>query len=168
MSQESLLLLLTLFIGLVAAGQLMQAIALLLLQQRARALQEQVAEFAPRARALLDNAQQTLEKSRTQIAEITTKANDVLDATRAQLGRVDGLVSDIAGRVKSQMERAELVLDDTLGRVHETVTVLHNGVMRPLREINGVSAGIRAAIGYMLKGGRPSVAQATQDEEMFI
>jgi len=67
------------------------------------------------------------------------------------------------------MDRAELVLDDTFGRVQSTVATVHGGVMRPLREISGVSAGIRAALNHLAKGAaRPAPAQATQDEEMFI
>jgi hypothetical protein len=66
------------------------------------------------------------------------------------------------------MDRAEIVLDDTLNRTQETVATFHNGIMRPLRQITGVAAGIRGALDYFLKGGRPNVSQATQDEEMFI
>jgi hypothetical protein len=61
-----------------------------------------------------------------------------------------------------------MVLDDSIGRVHETVTVLHDGILRPLREVNGIVAGLRAGIGYLLGNRRPSVAQATHDDEMFI
>lgn len=168
MDQNTLITILTVFVGLVAISQVVQMAALLMLQRRAKALQEQLAAFTPRAEQLLKTAQETLEQSRHQITEVTTKANIVLDSTRTQIQRVETLLNDVTGRAKSQLDRAELVLDDTLGRVQETVTLLHNGVMRPLREINGVSAGIRAAVGHMLKGGRPSVAQATQDEEMFI
>lgn len=168
MGQDTLVSILTVFVGMVAVSQLLQAIALFMLQRRAKALQEQLTAFMPRAESILKSAQQTLEQSRLQMAEVSSKANDILDTTKLQIGKVEGLLTDVTARAKVQMDRAELVLDDTLGRVQETVTLLHSGVMRPLREINGVSAGIRAAIGHVLKGGRPSVAQATHDEEMFI
>ena len=42
-------------------------------------------------------------------------------------------------------------------------------VMRPVLEVNGVAAGISAAVSTLFKGSRkPSVESATQDEEMFI
>ena len=81
---------------------------------------------------------------------------------------VEEVVSDATSRAKVQMDRVELVLDDTLSRAHETVALLHSGIMRPLREINGVTAGLRAALQFLSRGNRPSVAQATSDEEMFI
>ena len=59
-------------------------------------------------------------------------------------------------------------VDDTMTRAHQTIGAVHSGLMRPAREIHGVAAGIRAALAHLVSGGRPSVAQATQDEEMFI
>jgi hypothetical protein len=55
-----------------------------------------------------------------------------------------------------------------MSRAQETVTTVHKGIMIPLREIQGISAGVRTAIFYLMRGGRPSPAQATADEEMFI
>jgi hypothetical protein len=46
--------------------------------------------------------------------------------------------------------------------------VLHDGIMKPLREVNGIAAGVRAALGAMARGNRPTVDRATSDEEMFI
>ncbi len=169
MNQDSVIVILTIFVGLVAISQIGQMIALFALQKRATALQQRIDAFTPKAESLLSSAQQTLEHSRKQIHDVTSKANDILDSTRTQLTRVDGLMADFSTRARTQMDRAELVLDDTLGRVQDTVSTVHGGVMRPLREISGVSAGIKAALTHLAKGGsRPTPAQATQDEEMFI
>ncbi|MCC6369301.1 MAG: hypothetical protein IT165_37740 [Bryobacterales bacterium] len=168
MNQDSVVILLTIFVGLVAVSQVAQMIALVMLQKRAKALQQQISEFAPKAESLMASAKEALEHSKKQITEVTSKANDILDITRAQLGMVDSLMTDVTARAKVQFDRIELVLDDSLTRVNETVALLHNGVMKPLKEINGISAGVRAAIAHLLRGRRPSVAQATQDEEMFI
>lgn len=168
MSQDAVLFLLMIFIGLVAVSQAFQAIALMKMRRSAETLQQQVSAFLPRAQAVLEDAEKTLEQSRKQLTEVTQKANSVLDATRTQLATVETLLTDFSARAKVQLDRAEMVLDDTMGRVHETVATVHNGVMKPLREISGISAGIRAALGQLIKGGRPSVAQATSDEEMFI
>jgi hypothetical protein len=87
---------------------------------------------------------------------------------KRQMVVVEDVVGDAVGRAKVQMDRAELVLDDTLSRAHETVATLHNGVMRPLREINGLAAGLRAAFAALAQGSRPTPDRATSDEEMFI
>ena len=42
-------------------------------------------------------------------------------------------------------------------------------VMRPVLEVNGLAAGISAAVSTLMKGSRKSsVDTAVQDEEMFI
>jgi hypothetical protein len=45
---------------------------------------------------------------------------------------------------------------------------VHNGVLRPVREIQALSAGFRGVVQALLRGGRPSVADVTHDDEMFI
>jgi hypothetical protein len=61
-----------------------------------------------------------------------------------------------------------MVLDETMSRAQETVNVVQSGIMMPLREIQGVAAGVRTAIYYLIRGGRPNPTEATADEEMFI
>ncbi len=39
-----------------------------------------------------------------------------------------------------------MVLDDTMTRVQETVSYVQSGVLRPVREVYGVLAGIRTAL----------------------
>jgi len=65
------------------------------------------------------------------------------------------------------MDRAEMVLDDTMNRAQETVALVHSGIMKPLREIQGVQAGVRAALNFLVRG-RHNGPVATADEEMFI
>ena len=85
-----------------------------------------------------------------------------------QLIRVDDLVADASARAKMQLDRAETVLENTLTRVNDTVNSVHGTILRPIREITGVAAGVKAAVGHLLKGAPANVAQVTTDEEMFI
>jgi hypothetical protein len=151
-----------------AIAIVLQALLLFLIYRQTRSLGAQINTLAPKVESVLESAQQTLDQSRKQIAEVAAKANEVLDTTKVQLVRVNGVLEEATTRAKVQLDRVELVLDDTINRVHKTVTTLHDGVLRPLRELAGVAAGIRAAVSHLFRGGRPSVAQATQDDEMFI
>jgi len=96
------------------------------------------------------------------------QANDIMDSARNQIAMVEEVVNEATARAKVQMERIELVLDDTINRAHETVATVHNGIMRPLQELNGIAVGVKAALAFLARNNRPSVAQATSDEEMFI
>src|SRR6185369_6027231 len=106
------------------------------------------------------------EESRRQITEISTKTTDILDVARRQMARLDELLEDATTRARVQFDRAEMVLDDTMGRVQDTVAMVHNGVLKPLKEVQGVASGLRAAFFFLLRGRRPNPSSATVDEEM--
>jgi ElaB/YqjD/DUF883 family membrane-anchored ribosome-binding protein len=168
MDQTALLYVMTAFVIISAVALSIQAGMLVAVSKKTKELHDKITPLVPKVESLVATTQATVELSRKQIAEITSKANEVLDSTKNQLAMVEEVVSDAASRAKVQMDRVELVLDDTLSRAHETVALLHSGIMRPLREINGVTAGLRAALQFLSRGNRASVAQATSDEEMFI
>src|SRR5271165_572359 len=168
MSETALLYVMAAFVVISAIALCIQAGMLAGIYKSTKALQQAINPLLPKVESLVEKTNSTVEQSGRQITEITTRANDILDSTMRQLAIVEDVVGDAAERAKVQMERVELVLDDTLSRAHETVAVLHDGVMRPLREINGLAAGIRAALASMARGNRPTPDHATSDEEMFI
>ena len=168
MDQNILLYVMTAFVIIAAIALCIQAGMLAGIAKTARSLQSEIRPLIPKVESLVDTAKTTVEQSRKQITEITTKTNEILESTKSQLATIEEVVYDASTRAKVQMERVEMVLDDTLSRAHQTVATVHEGIMRPLKEINGVAVGIRTALNYLARGNRPSPDQATSDEEMFI
>jgi ABC-type transporter Mla subunit MlaD len=168
MSETALLYVMTAFVIISAIALCIQAGMLAAIYKTTKSLQDAINPLLPKVENLVVKATATVEQSSRQITEITSRTNDILDSTKRQLAIVEEVVGDAAERAKVQMERVELVLDDTLSRAHETVAVVHDGIMRPLREVNGIAVGIRAALGALARGNRPTVDRATSDEEMFI
>ncbi len=182
MSQDLLVAILAFFVALCFVAMCIQAGLLYAMYKVAKSAQANVLPVMPQVKSVLARADTILDQSRQNIvditaraneisakaSEITQKGNEIMDLAKSQMVKLDGLVTDAATRTRAQLERAELVVDDTVTRVHESVAAVHNGLLRPIREINGVAAGVKTAVSVFLRGGRPSVAQATQDDEMFI
>jgi len=168
MDQTTLLDVMTAFVVISAIALCIQAGMLFGMYRTTRALQQSIQPLVPKVESLVDSAKTTIEESRVQIAEITERTNDILDSTKRQLAMVEEVVTDATSRAKVQLERVEMVLDDTVSRAHETIATVHGGIMRPLREINGIAAGLRSALAFLARGNRPSVDRVTTDEEMFI
>jgi len=158
----------TAFVALAAVALIAQAAAMIAMYRGLKATQERLTELLPKVEKLVESSQATVEQARTQILEISKRTTEILDTARVQLNRVDAVMADAALRARVQLERAETIIDDTLSRAQQTVGMVHGGIMRPLREIQGITAGVRTALAFMTKGNRRSVAQVTQDEEMFI
>jgi hypothetical protein len=174
MDQQTLLTVMTVFVCVAAAALLIQAGLMFGIYKAARAMQENVQRVMPKVEsmlpkidALLESSRITIEDSRRQIQDITTKTSDILETTRKQVKRIDEILEDAGSRLRVQFDRAELVLDDAMGRAQQTVAMVHSDIIRPIRQIEAVAAGVRTAISFLMRG-RPNPAEAHADEEMFI
>ncbi len=156
------------FVVIAAIALCVQAGLLFAMYRATHSMQERVMPLLPKVESLVESARTTIDYSRLQLVEMTGKANAILDSTKTQMRKVEEVVEDATSRAKVQLERVEMVMDDTLSRTHETVVAVNSGILKPLREINGIAVGIKTAFAYLARGNRPNVAEATSDEEMFI
>jgi len=168
MDQSQLLVVIMVFVIVSAVAMCTQAFFLFGMYKAARAFQEKAVPLVPKMDALVESSRAAIDDSRRQIHEITVKTSDILDITRKQLARVDEVLEDASGRARVQFDRAEMVIDDAMTRTQETVALVHSGIMKPLREIQGVTAGVRAALNFLMRGRNNGPVHATADEEMFI
>ena len=160
--------LLTIFVSVSAVALLIQAGLLFGIYKSSRSLSDNLQRLMPKMNSLLDTSRTTVEESRKQIADISNRTNEILDIGRRQMVRLDEVLEDATTRARVQFDRVEMVLDDTMGRVQDTVAIMHNGVLKPLKEVQGVAAGVRAAFFFLMRGRRANPSSATVDEEMFI
>lgn len=130
-------------------------------------LRDRVMTVMPRIEDLLENSRSVVDEGRTTLAEIRQKSNLILDTGHRQMRQLESILGDAAERTNRQMAYAEAVVQDALGRVEDTVQLVHGGVLKPLRGISSLAAGLGAAFQYLVSR-RPSPGNATLDEEMYI
>jgi hypothetical protein len=159
--------LLTVFVGVATVALVLQLATLFGIYKASNGMNEKVQQLMPKVEGLIETSRRTVEESRVQIVDITSKTSDILDTARRQLQKVDEVLDDATARARVQMDRAEMVLDDAMTRTQQTVAMVNNGIVKPVREIQGVAAGLRTAILFLTRG-RPNPTRATSDEEMFI
>lgn len=161
----------TVFAGIAAVAIVLQAAILFGVFRAVQSMQKAVEHAIPRVESLVEKANAVIPKVEALVESSKAAVDEsrkVVESARQQLAKVDGFVTEAASRARIQMDRVEMVLDDTMDKAQQTVNVVSNGIVRPVREIQGVVAGIQAAFSYLLRSARPSVDQATSDEEMFI
>ncbi len=163
-----LLIVMAVFTAIAAIALVIQAVMMYGVSKSARAVEEHVARLAPKVESLTETSRVAINEGRASMAEITMRTREILDTTQRQLNRVDHVLEDVTERARVQFDRAEMVMDDAMTRAQQTVATVHSGIMKPIREINGVAAGMRAAIQYFMRGDRPTPDRVTADEEMFI
>ena len=121
------------------------------------------------ARGILTKTETIIEEVRPRITEISAEAVAIAKSSRRQVERVGELLEDAGSRAKERLEQIDHSVDNTVEHLEQAGDVMRRAVLRPVREVNGLAAGISAAVSTLVHGTRrPSVASATQDEEMFI
>jgi methyl-accepting chemotaxis protein len=119
--------------------------------------------------SILSQAGTIIDEVRPRITEISTEAAAIAKSSRRQVERIGELLDDAGSRAKERLEQIDHSVDATVEHLEQAGDVMKRAVMRPVREVNGLAAGISAAVSTLVHGSRKSsVASATQDEEMFI
>ena len=145
-----------------------QAVMIFAIQRTARGIHQRMEAVQGKAETAIDSARQLLDDNRARISEITTQAVEVVSSAKVQVNRIDAFVAEATERARMQMDRIDAVLIDTQGKVQETTAVVQSTILKPVREVNGLMSGLRAALSTYAKPARTPVDSATQDEEMFI
>jgi len=119
--------------------------------------------------AILAKTDKIVAELQPRIKEISTEAAAIAKSSRRQVERIGELLEDAGSRAKERLEQIDHSVDNTVEHLEQAGDVMKRAVLRPVREVNGLAAGISAAVSTLVHGSRrPSVASATQDEEMFI
>lgn len=168
MQSETALVLLAIAVAVSSLALLIQAVAALRLMRSVQRLETEILPLVPQARETLARAQAALKLAADRIEESAAMTRQLLSAAQQQVEGLDQARRELAVQWRIQSERLELVIEDILSRVQEVVAVLHGTVMRPVREVSGMVAGVKAALQTLLMARRPTVDRATHDEEMFI
>ena len=88
---------------------------------------------------------------------------------KQQVEQIGASLQNAADIAKTRLEKIDTAVDNTVEQVEDVGAAMKKAVMRPVREVNGLAAGISAAVSTLVRVQRKySVDHATQDEEMFI
>jgi methyl-accepting chemotaxis protein len=128
-----------------------------------------VAPVADQLELVLATANRIMEETRPRISELSGEAVEIVRSGREQVERIGELLHDAGDCARTRLEQIDQAVESTVEQVGQVGDAVKRAVLRPVREVNGLAAGISAAVATLVHHSRkPSVDQATQDEEMFI
>lgn len=163
-----LLYIMAVFTGVAAIALVIQMFFLFGMYRSLKTLRERAMAFMDRWEPLAGQAQKTLEQVRAQSDQILKKVENLADQSKSQLDKVDTLLTDVSQTTRLQLERIDRAVADTVDRVHQTTEAVQKTVLVPVRQVRAVAAALSAIVGTLNSRRRPTVDQATLDEEMFI
>ena len=132
-------------------------------------LVDQAKGTVERATHVVATAGQTLEELRPRVVAISSDCAAIAKTGRQQVERLADLFHDVSDRARERIDQIDRSVDNTVDHVEQVGEAVKKVALRPVREVNGLAAGISAAFSTLVHGTRrSSVDHATQDEEMFI
>jgi ABC-type transporter Mla subunit MlaD len=161
------------FIAVAVAAILLQALSMLGIYRSIDRIQHELADTRADIDQRLDPLSQSLSAliadSRDSIRTITANAADISRTLREQSVRLDGLVSDAVELSRTQLARLDRTICGILEKVDNTTAMVERTIAVPLQEVSALMKGLRTGIDFFRARRRTSsVAEARQDEEMFI
>ena len=106
---------------------------------------------------------------RPRIADISDQTVAIVCSGREQVERVGDLLHDAGDRTHARLEQIDHAVEATIKQIENVSGTVKSAVLRPVREVSGIAAGISAMVATLGRGRhKSSVDSATQDEEMFI
>jgi hypothetical protein len=153
---------------LACAAFIVQAAVVVLLYRVARKTQTRVLPLVDRAEPILTTTQKILEENKPRIAEISVEAVSIAKTARTQVERVSELLTESSERAKARIEQIDRTVDETVEHVEQVGDAVKVAVMKPVKEVNALMAGLKATLAALAAGNRRPHDHAPQDEEMFI
>ena len=130
---------------------------------------QQAGPIVDDVRRVLNSTNQIIVDSRPRISELSEEAVLVARSAREQVQEIGGVVGDFSHRARARVDQINNSVENTFEQVEHVGDAMKRAVLRPVREANGIAAGISAAMSTLVKGPRKSSPDnVTQDEEMFI
>ena len=157
--------LLTLFVALTAVAVLIQAGILLSIYVMSRKVAGQI-------ELTLGQLRQMMPALKTVIDNMKTVSVDVVEigtAAREQFHRVEDMIGETGQALQTQLEKVDQMSRDVTDRVNETVDIVQDSIVRPVREVGALAKGLTRGFEVLMnRKGRNTVDEARQDEELFI
>jgi methyl-accepting chemotaxis protein len=157
--------LLVLFVALTAGAVVLQAVILFGIYQLTRRVAGQVestlgqlAELTPPLKTVTEN----LKTVSADVVEIGSSARD-------QFHRIEDMIGDTNQTLQDQLEKVDRMSREVTARVNETVDVVQDSIIRPVREVGALARGVTKGFELLMnRRDRHAVDKAQQDEELFI
>jgi hypothetical protein len=125
-------------------------------------------KFVDRATDIAATTNLVIADVRPQVKQISQEALEITRLSREQVERIGDFIHDAGDKARARLDQIDHGVDNTLEQVGNVGGAIKRAAMKPVREVNGVAAGISAAVSTLMRHRRSSVDSATQDEEMFI
>ena len=164
--------LLIIFVAFTGASVLLQACVLLAiyfsLRKTAKSAMEASEDFKTTVLPMVHSTRQLIDRITPQVISITEGLAELTVTVKKETNGVSFSASEIMERVNRQSQRLDGMLTHGLDAVERAGDVVESAVAGPIRQVNGIVAGIKAALEtFRSDRPRPSAAYSSSYPDSY-
>jgi methyl-accepting chemotaxis protein len=153
---------------LAVAAFAVQAVMVFAMYRVTKATQDKLLPVVDAITPMIGTVRRLLDENAPKFSQMATDASQVVKSMQEQVNRLGEVVKDVSDRARAQVARIDGAVDNTVEQVQQAGDVVKHAILTPVKQVDGIMHGIRAALSVVAHSRRESVDHATQDEEMFI
>lgn len=146
--------LLMIFVGMVAAALIVQAIALVVMAVGAAKARHRVLAIAEEVRAkampVLESTQGFIATTAPKMVTLAENLVETSNVVRSKAVEFDTTLSEVNSRARVQAARADDIVTTVLTGTAEAVNAVQRGINVPIREFNGLMNGLKAGLDVLV------------------
>ncbi len=168
MSEDVFRWVITAGVFLAVVAFVVQTVVILAMYRVTKATQDKIMPIVEAVTPIAGTVRRFADENAPKFSQMTTDMAAVLRSLQEQVNRLGEVVKEISDRARAQVARIDGAVDQTVEQVQQASDVVKQAILGPVKQVDGIMHGIRAAISVVAHSRRESVDHATQDEEMFI
>lgn len=147
-------------------ASVVQAVLVFAMYRLAKATQDRLLPVADAITPVIGRIHRFVNENAPMISEIAIVASQAVKSLLAKVNRLAEVAKDLTERVRAKVARIDAAVDQTMEQVHQADDVLKQAIRPPVKQVEGIIHGIRAALSVVGHRRRESLDDASQDEEM--
>jgi methyl-accepting chemotaxis protein len=158
----------TIGVFLAVVAFLVQTVVIFAMYRVTKATQDKLMPVVEAVAPILGTVRRFVDENTPKFSQMTTDMTAVVKSLHEQVNRLGEVVKEVSDRARAQVARIDGAVDETVEQVQQASDMVKQAILGPVKQVDGIMHGIRAAISVVAHSRRESVDHATQDEEMFI
>ncbi len=168
MSEDVFRWVITFGVFLAVIAFVMQAVVIFAMYRVTKATQDKLMPIAEALTPMIGTVRRFVDENSPKFSQMTSDAAEVVNTLHEHIDRLGEVVKEMSDRARAQVARIDGAVDETVEQVQQASDAVKTAILKPVKQVDGIMHGIRAALSVVAHSRRESVDHATQDEEMFI
>jgi methyl-accepting chemotaxis protein len=168
MSEDVFRWVITVGVFLAVVAFIVQTVVVYAMFRVTKATQDKLVPVVEAVTPIVGTLRRFVDENSPRFAQMTADMSEVVKSLHEQVNRLGEVVKDVSDRARAQVARIDGAVDQTVEQVQMASDVVKQAILGPVKQVDGIMHGIRAALSVVAHSRRESVDHATQDEEMFI